>query len=137
MSARSDLHVRALDQSLAGAGEWIELQRLIGTQLTPVKVRCRAAVRNYGADELIGGITQDMSEVILSPTEIIRAGWPGPDVEKRNASGVVTTAFSDQDQRVPRKNDKCVIQGKPRNIEAAKPKYIDGGLVRITLTVAG
>lgn len=137
MSKRSDFEVRELDKALADAGEIIELQRLTGTQLIPVKVRCRASVRNYGADELIGGITQDMSEVILSPTEIIRAGWPGPDIEKRNASGVVTTAFSEQDQRVPRKNDKCVIQGKPRNIEAAKPKYVDDGLVRIVLTVAG
>lgn len=139
MSDRSDFEVRELDRSLApgGDGEWIELQRLTGILLIPVKVRCRASVRNYDADPLIGSVTVEKSEVIISPTEIIKAGWPGPDVEIRNAAGVVTTAFSQEDRRVPRTNDKCVIQGKVRNIEIAKAKYIDDGLVRITLTVAG
>lgn len=137
MSSRSDFEVRELDKSLAEDGEWIELQHLVGTQLIPVKCRCRAKVRNYDAKELIGGLTQDMSEVILSPTEIIAAGWPGPDVEIRNASGVVTTAMTEQDRRVPRKNDKAKINGKVRNVETSKPTYVDDGLVRIVLVVAG
>lgn len=137
MSSRSDFEVRELDKSLAEDGEWIELQRLTGTLLIPVKVRCRASVRNYDAKELVGGLTQDMSEVIMSPSEIIRAGWPGPDIEVRNAAGVVTAPFSQQDRRVPRTNDKAVIKGKTRNVQIAKPKYIDDGLVRITMTVSG
>lgn len=137
MSLRSDYEVRELDRALELDGEWIELQRLIGTQLIPIKCKCRAAVRNYDAKELVGGITQDMSEVILSPTQIVSSGWPGPDVEIRNASGVVTQAASDQDRRVPRKGDKVIIQNKSRAIDVAKPKYLDDGLVRITLTVLG
>ena len=137
MSAWSDFEVRELDKSLAEDGEWVELQRLTGTQLIAVKCRCRAKVRNYDAKELIGGLTQDMSEVIISSTEIIRTGWPGPDVQVRNSAGVVTVAFDQKDRRVPRKNDKVVIQGKTRNIEVPKPTYVDDGLVRIMLVVAG
>lgn len=137
MSERSEFEVRELDKSLAEDGEWIELQRLVGTQAIPIKCRCRAHVRSFDAKELVGAITQDMSEVIISPTQIIEAGWPGPDVEVRNAAGVVTTAISRQDRRVPRTNDRIVIQGKPRSIQVARPKYVDDGLVRITMTVAG
>lgn len=128
MSARSDFEIRELDKSLAVDGEWIELQRLAGTQLIPVKVKCRAFVRGYGADELIGGITQTDSKVIISPSEIIKAGWPGP-----NSSATPTK----QDRRVPRVNDKAVIVGKTRNIAVSLPIYVDGELVRVDMRVSG
>ena len=137
MSDLSDQAVADLDAALASDGETVELQRLVGTQLIPIRVACRAFVRSYDARELVGGITQDQSRVIISPSEIIRAGWPGPDVEVRNAAGVVTTALSQQDRRVPRRGDKVVIAGKPRNIEVAMPIYVDGALVRIDLRVLG
>jgi hypothetical protein len=91
-------------------------------------------VRNYDAKELIGPITQDQSEVILSPTEIIRKGWPGPEILTAGSTPKAPTA---QDRRVPIKGDKVVIAGKPRAIEVSTPKYVDGELVRITLRVLG
>lgn len=131
MSAHSDFEVRELDKSLAVDGEWIEIWRLTGTQLIPIKVRCRASVRNYDAKELIGGLTQDQSEVIISPTQIIRSGWPGPETRP------IAQAPTQLDRRVPKLGDKAVIQGKQRNVQISKPKYVDDGLVKITMVVAG
>lgn len=118
-----------LDASLATDGEEIELQRL--TQLIAVKVICRAFVRGYAETELVGGISQTDSRVVISPSEIIASGWPGP----QRAFPVPPDV--NQDHRVPRKGDKAVIMGKTRNIEMAHPKYIDGQLVRIDMRVAG
>jgi len=117
-----------LDASLATDGEEIELQRLAGTQQIAVKVKCRAFVRGYQASELVGGITQQDSRVIISPTEIDRMGWPGPDVASNPTS---------QDRRVPRKGDKAVIAGKVRNVEAAVGLYMADTLVRIEMRVLG
>jgi hypothetical protein len=132
--SRAQEFISALDGALAIAGEDVRLQRLTGTQLIPFEVECRAAVRNYDAKELIGPITQDQSEVILSPTEIIRKSWPGPQILKAGSSPQAPTT---QDRRVPIKGDKVVIAGKPRAIEVSTPKYVDGELVRITLRVLG
>jgi len=131
VSALSDFEVRELDKSLA-EGEDIELQRLTGTVLIPFKVTCRASVRNYDVKELVGSITQDQSEVIISPTEIIRRGWPGPWTPKQSEP-----TKPKRDLRVPVKGDKAVIAGKQRNIEVVRPKYADGELVRITMRVLG
>ncbi len=131
MSARSDYEVRELDRTLADDGEWIEIWRQTGTQLIPVKVDCRASVRGYDEKELIGGITQDQSRIVMSPTEIIKSGWPGPETRPLGQPATM------QDRRVPHKNDKAVIKGKVRNIEASMPIYVDNELVRINLRILG
>ena len=102
--------VADLNAALAADGEWIELWRETGTQKIPFKVRCRAFVRGYAAQELVGEIARTDSKVIMSPTEILRVGWPGPN------SSVTPT---DQDRRVPRKGDAAVIAGRKRAVEAA------------------
>ena len=117
-----------LNAALAADGEWIELWRETGTQKIPFKVRCRAFVRGYAAQELVGGISQTDSKLILSPTEIIRAGWPGP-----NSSATPTN----QDRRMPRKGDAVVIAGRKRAVEAAGGIYLIGALVRIEMRVLG
>lgn len=117
--------IRDLDTALATDGEDIELHRLIGTQAIPIKVTCRAFVRGYAPSQLSGEIIQGDSSVIISPSEIIRSGWPGSSTQKAS------------DKRVPLKNDKCLIAGRIRNIEAVAPIYIDGELVRIDMHVRG
>src|SRR5262245_59096636 len=117
-----------LERQLAQHGEDVELRRLTGTQLISFAVTCRGFVRGYQPEELVGGIEQGDGKVVLSPREIERSGWPGP-----NSSSTPT----DQDRRIPRNNDKCVIAGRARNIEAATPIYLDGELVRIELQVRG
>lgn len=120
--------IAALDGGLASVGQEITLQRLTGTQLIPFSVKLQAIVRGYTPEELVGGITQQDSMVILSPTEIDRKGWPGP-----NGSATPTN----QDRRVPRKGDKAIINGKTRNVEAAVGIYVADVLVRIEMRVLG
>ncbi len=127
MSEAED-HIAALDEALADVGQEITLQRLTGTQLISFSVDLPAIVRGYTPAELVGGITQQDSFVILSPTWIDRKGWPGP-----NSSATPTT----QDRRVPRKGDKAVINGKGRTVEASVGIYVADVLVRVELRVLG
>lgn len=126
MSAAEDL--AALDEALADVGQTITLRRYTGTQKIPFNVECRAVVRGYQPEELVGGITQQDAMVILSPTEIEAKGWPGP-----NSSATPTN----EDRRVPKKGDAAVINGKVRNVEAAAGIYVDNTLVRIEMRVLG
>lgn len=132
MSDAADREIADLNMSLAADGEWIEIRRLYGTQLIPVSVTCRAFVRTVTAEELVAGITQESSNIIMSPSEIIAAGWPGPWTP--SAQEPVNPGT---DRRVPRKGDKAVIKGRVRNVEVTKPIYVDDELVRIELRVLG
>lgn len=127
MSDAAD-HITALDQAVADVGQMIKLRRFTGTQKIPFDVDCLAVVRGYSPDELVGGITQQDSMVIVSPTEITEKGWPGP-----NSSATPTN----EDRRVPRKGDAAVINGRQRNIEAAVGIYVADTLVRIEMRVLG
>jgi len=121
--------IAMLNRQLAAHGQDIRLTRNTlgpGGVLIPFSVECRAFVRSYKADELVGGIIQGDTLVVLAPTEIEAQGWPGAEVTPTN-----------QDRRVPRKDDKCVIAGKSRNVEAGTPFYLNGELVRIELQVRG
>lgn len=116
-----------LDAALARRGEDVELRRMTGTsQQVAFSATCRAHVRGYKPEELVGAITQGDSMVILSPTDIERAQWPGG--QEPDGPG---------DRRVPRKGDKVMVQGRLRNVEAAAPKYMAGTLVRIEMQVRG
>lgn len=121
--------VDSLDAALAEAGEDIVLRRIVGTgNQAPIDVRVRARVDDVDPEELVAGSgsAQQRAKVIISPTQIIAAQWPG---------GVVPGYVGDP--RVPVRGDKAVIRGKARNIEFAKPFVIGGELVRIELTVLG
>lgn len=116
----------ALDRSLARAGQDIVLQRMNGAAVA-AQVTCRAVVRGYTPQELVGGITQQDSMVILSPSQIIAAGW----------KAFTVTGEDPRDQRIPIKGNKAVISGKTRNVESAGGIYVDGQLVRIEMRVLG
>lgn len=123
-----DQLVADLDSTLADIGEDITLQRLVGTQEIPIGVDCRAFVRGYAPDELVGAIMQNDRQLVISPTEIINEGWPGP-----NSSATPT----DRDRRVPIKGDRVIIQGKKHSVEAATGIYVRDELVRIEMRVRG
>jgi len=116
-----------LDDALARAGSDIVLRRVRGTApgLTNYDVTVRAAVRSYRPEEIVGGISATDSQVIISPTQIAAAGWPG-DGETGSP-----------DPALPRINDKVVIAGRTRNIAAVRPFYVGDELVRIELQVSG
>ena len=125
MSALS--HINALDRGLAARGEDVVLRRISGSgpSATSVDVTCRAVVRGYRPEELVGGIAQGDSQVILSPSEIRLSGWPDPDGSPSGSASL------------PRKGDKLIVQGRMRTIEAVAPIQVAGELVRIDLQVRG
>jgi len=90
----------------------------LGTSVTMHDVAVRIRADDYQPDELVGGIMQGETKVILSPTQILAAAWPGP-------------------QDWPRIGDTIVIDGRERRILSAPPKQIDGTVVRIDMRVAG
>lgn len=121
--------IARLDGSLARVGEDVVLRRNTlgpgGVQI-PFDATVRAQVRGYEPAELTAAVIQGDSRVILSPTQIEQAGWPG-----------ATAAPVTGDRRVPRRGDVVLVQGTPRHVFAAAPKYVGGVLVRIELQVRG
>jgi hypothetical protein len=119
--------ILALDRALARTGEPVMLRRITGTtNQSWVDVEVMALVRGYRPEQLVGGIVQTDSLVILSPTSIFGAQWPG---------GVVPG--STVDARLPKKGDKAIIRGAARNVETVGPIYSRGELVRIEMRVLG
>lgn len=120
-----------LDEALADAGETITLQHLTiapnSTQI-PFPVTCRAVVRGYSPEELIAGsgIIQKDRKIIMSPTEITAAGWPGPMPVGPNI-----------DKRIPRNGDRVIRNGLPMIIQTAEGLYVQGTLVRIEAQARG
>jgi len=112
--------IKSLDGALAAGGQTVTLRKLPTTDVV-----CPAAVRGYQPQELTSNITQQDSKVILSPTQINAAIWPGTQVPGQ------------EDIRIPSKNrgDLCQINGKFRTIQASVGIYVQDVLVRIELQV--
>jgi len=124
--------IRDLDAALALDGEDIVLRRVTGAaNQAHFDCTCQAFVRGYQPHELIAGsgIIQGDSKVIISPTQIDAAGWPGAQA--------VTSPPSTIDPRIPRKGDIVVVNGIARGVQGASPTNIDGVLVRIDMQVRG
>lgn len=119
--------ISRLDAALERRKLTVTLQRITigpGAAQIPFSVECPASVRDYKAQELIGGIIQGDSEVIISPTPIIAGQWTS------GATGAV-------DNRVPIKGNRVIIAGRPRSVLAVDPTYVGETLVRIAMTVRG
>ena len=116
--------IEKLDRFLDSRGEWIKIRRTVGS--ANIDVDCRAFVRGYSPGELVGSITQQDSLVILSPTQINKAQWPGGQ-----------PIGSKIDARIPTlvKKDTAIIAGAQRAVQAGVGIYKDGELVRIELQV--
>lgn len=105
--------IAMLDRSLAKNGQTVVLRR--GTAAAPVaQATVKAHVRGYDPDELVSGITQKDSKVILSPTGL--EGWP---------------------EGMLKEKDWIQIDGRWRTIVAAVPVRMADILVRIELQVEG
>ncbi len=105
--------IARLDRQIAKNGQKVALRR--GTATAPTATATvKAHVRGYKPDELVGGISQNDSLVILSPTGL--ENWPGG---------------------YPKKDDWISIDGRVRSIMAAGPIRMNDVLVRIELQVKG
>lgn len=122
--------IARLDHSLAQHGEWFILRRTVGVA-SPINidVKCRAKIDDYAPNELVGGVVQTDSKVIMSPSQITEAQWPGGTVPALPPFNI--------DQRIPRIGDKAIIGGKLRNIAFVNPITVGDELVRIEMRVSG
>lgn len=121
--------VAALDNALARAGEDIILRRIYGQapRTNNVDVTVRAAVRAFQPNELLGGIMQTDNKIIISPTDIAKAGWPGGELPSATVA----------DPKLPRITDRVIVQGRVRTILVVQPIYVEDDLVRIEMRVLG
>ncbi len=113
--------IAALDQQLAAHGQGVQLRRFPAASDVPVDLPCRAFVRGYTADELVGGIMQTDSKFILSPSQIISAAWPG----------------AVEGEPWPVIGDWLIVLGRPRRIEHAQPVVLADVVVRIEGRIRG
>lgn len=126
--------VASLDSALAAVGEDVIVRRVVGSGAAAqnIDVRCRASARALSSESLNGSVTQTVWDVTLSPTQIIAAQWPG---------GLPATINPMSDPRVPRATqDKLIFIDRDHRecaISSAKPIYVNGDLVRISLLVTG
>ena len=105
--------IRSIDKHLAARGQTIKLRR--GDKAAPTAiVTIRAFVRGFDPDELVNGITQSDSKVVVSPTSL--KNWP--------------------DQRL-KDGDAAEINGQWRRIEVADPILMQDAIVRWQLKVKG
>jgi hypothetical protein len=122
----------ALDAALLEAAEDIVLRRQVasGSNIANIDVTCRARVDTVNADEIAGTIAVSDLKIIMSPTEILAAQWPG---------GVPAYPVSSaSDVRIPRITDFVIARGKVRQVKMVDPKIIGAdGWCRINMVVAG
>jgi len=125
--------IDALDRSLkAGASQMVTLQRPMGARNTAyVSVECRAMVIGYQPHEYSqtpgSGIMAGDSKVVMSPTQINAAQWPGGYVDGPTTQG---------DQRVPKGSiDRMIVAGRTRAVVAASPTYVDDVLVKLEIQI--
>jgi len=81
--------------------------------------------------EALAGVPATDLNVILSPTQINNAQWPGGDIP--------LVPPYDVDQRIPRVggSDNMIVRHMLRRITFVDAKVINGELVRINVRVAG
>lgn len=120
-------YVSSLDRANAVAGEWVTLKRMEPGTSPPIyrAVSCRATVRGVRPEEVIGTIKLTDVRIIMSPTEISRAGWPGLATGKP------------ADKSVPMINDKVVVKGREMQISFADIIYVGDAWVRANLIASG
>jgi hypothetical protein len=116
--------IAALDDSLASYGDDVILRRR-GAVMPDVA--CKAHVTSYRLRDtaLVPStmLAQEDLVIIMSPSEIAAAGWPGGS----------PSAFD----MLPRKGDKLVVRDKERNIEVCDPHRINGEVVRFDMRALG
>lgn len=125
--------IASLDAALAAAGEDAVLRRVVGTGSNVVNVDCdvRIAFREYQGEEIVGGINVGDAEVILSPTPILQAQWPG---------GAADLTTYPRSPWAPKQGDRIVRKATGRTHTVKLPPKLrapTGEIVRIELTVSG
>lgn len=124
-----------LDRRLAQRGETIYLRRTVGTtNQSYVQCELPAIVRALTVEQLVGAISQQNYFLIVSPTHIIRAQWPGGKTPSAALSGGI---IAPSDPRIPITSDFVYLRGGQKAVTRVAPVFDRGECVRIELTVLG
>jgi hypothetical protein len=124
-----------LDRRLARRGETIYLRRAVGTtNQSYVQCELKAIVRALTVEQLIGNITQQNFFLIVSPTGIIKAQWPGGKTLATPPSGGI---IAPSDPRIPLTSDVVYLRGSQKAVQRVAPVFDRGECIRIELTVLG
>jgi hypothetical protein len=129
----TDALIAALDGALVGAEEVI-LRRVVGTAPNQINidVTCVARIDAASVEQIAAGIPATDFNLIMSPTQINLAQWPG--------GSVPALPPFDLDQKIPRAGptDKVLMRGQPpKAVVRVDPKFFDGEVVRIDMRVTG
>jgi hypothetical protein len=130
-----NVYLARLDRFLKRHGEPVWLQRQVGTAgaITRVRVEIKAWVKSMMEDQMIASITQQNYMVIVSPTELFKAKWPGGQPPSPDTFGIIDAS----DRRIPETTDAIYIRGKPRTIKNVQPVFDGGSCIRIELNCVG
>lgn len=124
-----------LDRRLARCGETIYLRRTVGTQnQSYVQCELPAIVRALTTEQLIGGVTQTNYLLLISPTHIIKAQWPGGKVPGVPSSGGI---IAPSDPRIPLTTDFVYLRGSQKAVQRVAPMFDRYECIRIELTMLG
>jgi len=127
--------IAALDGALlSGAHEEVILRRVIGTAPNQINidVTCIARVDAASVQQIAAGIPATDFNLIMSPTQINEAQWPGGSVPELPPFNL--------DQKIPRKGptDKILMRGHPpKAVGRVDAKFYGSEVVRIELRVTG
>jgi hypothetical protein len=126
--------IAALDNALAQNGEDIILRRVVGIAPNQINVdvTCRARIDAATVQQVAAGIPATDFNIIMSPTQINNAQWPGGTVPALPPFNL--------DQKIPRAGvtDKVLMRGQPpRAVALVDPKFGGGEVVRIEMRVSG
>jgi hypothetical protein len=117
-------------------GETVTLRRYFGSgpSRTNTDLTLPAKVKGLTVEQLIGALTQQTYFIVLSPTPIIRDGWPHVDQPPPQASEVIASGST---ARLPLTTDKVFVHSKERNISRVVAVFEGDTCVRIELTATG
>ncbi|MBI1238261.1 MAG: hypothetical protein GC199_02855 [Alphaproteobacteria bacterium] len=123
-----------LDRRLERRGEAIALRRRTQASSTTsfVDVTVPAIIQALTREQLIGGISQQNFFLIISPTHINRAQWPGGRAPAAGGSLITPT-----DPRIPVVNDQVIFRGRVTGIQRVAPVFDSGECIRLELSVIG
>lgn len=123
--------IRALDAQLSAHGEDIILRRMVKRDgaVVAAEVACRALARSLSGDAIVGAQNQETMRVVISPTQVLAASWPGED--ENEVSGTSIPAF------LPRPTDVVIVRGRKMQVKVPGAVYLANTWVRSSMTVAG
>ncbi|MEJ6783770.1 hypothetical protein [Aminobacter sp. Piv2-1] len=123
-----------LDRRLEARGEDIVLRKRTqaGSTGSFVDATVPAIVRALTVEQLIGLVNQQHFFLIISPTHINRAQWPGGRTPTATGS-----LIDPADPRIPTTSDQVILRGAVKAIERVAPIFDAGECIRIELSVLG